>query len=824
MENGKFKKRVDFLKTGLELILHDDRVEEIKNFKKAFASDYILLKRVEEKIDGFQYRLKDLENGSKKFIELNDSIKKITESILVSEDSKEVANSFITYVCKYLNAASGAIFLVEMDRLVLKGSFAYVIDNEKTEFRFKEGTVGEVATQKEPILLRGVKQMQIVTSFSTVTPGSIYTFPVIFDDELLAVAEVAVLDEFEQFDILFLEAAADILATGLLKNKKMLELEQNSKVLKFAYEEIEEKANRVEEQNREIEQQKRELEEQNREIEQQKRELERQNRELEIASKELEEKNRTIAEESKKIKEADKYKSEFLANMSHELRTPLNSIITLSKLLSNNRDKNLNDKQLKHLNIIYKSANDLLELINDILDLSKLEAKLLTLHLQNFSIKDLILEMHELFLPLAQEKGLDFKLEIGDLKRLRVYSDVNKIKQILRNFISNALKFSQEGSVIVGLKDKGDFFEIFVKDSGIGIAKENLKKIFEPFIQADGSTNRKYGGTGLGLAITKELAELMGGEVHVESELGVGSCFSVALPKELKSEDIKSKGEVEIIEKAGSSEQKIESSNAKRSLLVIEDDDSALESLKKEFESLEFDVDFVNPKKQNGLKVDKEYSCIVVSLFFKSQKSLEFVETVKKRFKSPVVIYSKQEFTPEQISYLKAFSSEIIIQTANSLDRLKECIAFFMGDGASRQRLVEFDNIDELKDEFSSLKGKIVLITDDDSVSLFTISTLLSEFEIDSIVANSAEETFEKLKEQRVDLVLMDIMMPNIDGFEAIKEIRRDEKFKNLPIVVLTAKVQDEDKKSAIDAGANDFLTKPLEQKKLLNIFKTLIG
>ena len=824
MENGKFRKRVDFLRTGLELILHDDRLEKIENFEKAYASDYTLLKRVEDRIDSFKHRLEDLEVGSKKFIKLNSSIKKMTKEILTINCSSEVADRFISFVCKELNAVAGAIFLVELDKLVLEGSYAYVAKDEKIEYRFKEGTIGEVAEQKESILLRNVKNMEIKTAVSTVTPDSVYIFPVVFDGELLAVVEVAMIDEFEQFDILFLESAAEILAIGLLKNRNMKELEQKSEALKFAFEEIEEKATQVEEQNREIEQQKRELEEQNREIEQQKSELEKQNRDLEMISKELEEKNVAISEESEKIKEADRYKSEFLANMSHELRTPLNSIIILSKLLGNNKEKNLNDKQQKHLNIIHKSANDLLDLINDILDLSKLEAKLTTLNLQNFNIKDLILEMHELFLPLAKEKGLDLKLEIGDLSKFDVYSDINKIKQILRNFISNALKFTESGSVVVGLKDEDRFFKLFVKDSGIGIAKENLGKIFEPFKQADGSTSRKYGGTGLGLAITKELAELMGGRVEVESELGKGSCFSVVLLKELKSEDIKSKGDVEIVEERDEKEAKVDYSEIKRSLLVLEDDESAIGVLKREFEEMGLEVDFINPKEQKGIKLSKKYDCIVANILFKSDKSLEFIGVLKEKFDCPIVIYSKQEFTSEQISYLKMVSNEIIIQTANSLNRLKEHIAYFINNEASEQKIVELDNIDELKDEFSSLKGKKILIADDDNMNLFSISTLLSEFEMDSIAANSGGEALERLKEKKVDLVLMDIMMPNMDGIETIKEIREDEQLKSLPIVVLTAKTQDEDRKHAIEAGANDFLTKPLDQKKLLNIFKVLIG
>jgi len=699
----------------------------------------------------------------------NSIIGELTKELFSKKNISEIVVKYIKIVSKGVNAISGAVYLKDGDYLKLCGSYAF--SSEDVKFKFGEGIVGEVALSCEPVEIKDIDNLEIKSTLEIFAKGSIYAFPISFEKELLGVVEVVKGAEFSEVQKNLLDVSGELLALSILNSERLNHIQKQYEQIEF----------------------------QNSELKKQKREIELQ--------------NSIISKEMQRLQQSNRYKSEFLANMSHELRTPLNSIIILSRLLSTNREKNLNKTQVKHLNIIHKSANDLLELINDILDLSKLEARLMSVNLQKFNIKDLLLELYESFLPIANSKGLKLKLELKDLKVVEVFSDYKKIKQILKNFLSNALKFTEDGSIVIGFKEYGESFEVFVKDSGIGIAKENLEKIFEPFKQADSGIDRKYGGTGLGLSISKEFAHLLGGKIGVKSKEGVGSEFYLQLPKEIEPKELRG-ADVEIVD---TREGRVKRVKKLRKILVVTGSKDVKFEIEKEFADLNFEIVFLPIDLEIFSKMKRDFDLIILNIDFRKE-DLELVKSVKNYAKDvPIIIYSSSELSSEEIFLLKGFSNEIIMEGRDSIYRLKEEVLLIV----NRAKKVDKDeSIEALKGEYSELEGKKVLIVDDDGINLFSISMLLDEVGVKSIVAENGDEALKKLENNLVDLILMDLMMPKKDGIETIKEIKEKERLKDIPIIVLTAKRDDVDRKRALKVGADEFMSKPLEQNRL---FKAMV-
>lgn len=436
-----------------------------------------------------------------------------------------------------------------------------------------------------------------------------------------------------------------------------------------------------------------ELRQTNEELEEQTQILEERKEKIQKTNLELNKARRLLEKKADDLEISSQYKSEFLANMSHELRTPLNSILLLSQLLFDNKEGSLNEKQVEFAQTIYSSGSDLLNLINEILDLSKIESGRVELRIDDVNLADFAASMEQKFKPIAVEKGLNFNIEVADNLPAYIRTDHQRISQIIKNFLSNAHKFTSKGEIKLKIERpdiKTNFSKsglgpekaiaISVSDSGIGIQKDKLRLVFEAFKQADGTTSRKYGGTGLGLSISSELAGYLGGEIHLESEEGKGSVFTLYLPEKIESKLI---------------------------------------------------------TKQISLKKG-------------DQKMLKMIHD-----KEPV------------------------------------------------------------------FKDKKILIVDDDMRNVYAITNILEERSMHVLAAKNGKEGLNQLNNNpEVDLVLMDIMMPVMDGYEAIREIRKQRRFKKLPIVALTAKAMKGDRAKCIEAGANEYLAKPVDTNKLLSMLK----
>ena len=641
-----------------------------------------------------------------------DGISKLNRLFIQTSEVKDIANSVLEFLEEYIQDINvGVIYLYDKDtqQLIQSSTYSYAItENSKLTYNLKEGIVGQVGFKKSEILMiNNVPEntdMVIQSGLKQTIPNSTYTFALVYNDILYGVIELGSINTLKRYEIDFLRTSSKFIAIAIstaIKNNEVKQLleksEKINKDLNQKQKEIEEVNKKMQSQqqqleisNTHLEEQQQQLEEANASMEEQQQKLEIQNKELAIAQKEVEKK-------AEDLELSNKYKTEFMANMSHELRTPLNAVILLSELLSNNKNNNLNIDDIKKAQTINTAGKDLLRLIDDILDLSKVEAGKIDIIVDKFKPSELLDELKNLYEQSAIDKSIKFNIE--DSYHDIIYSDKHRISQILKNLISNALKFTKQGSIDISIsKNDDDSFpiKISVKDTGIGIPKNKLDKIFEAFTQADGSTSRQYGGTGLGLSITKELTELLGGKVILESIENKGSTFTILLPNmDMKQQDKKD-----------------------------------------------------NQDEQNN-------------------------------------------------------------------DIQKEYIPTSLEDKPFEEDIDNLPIIDEL-----DLKGLNVLVVDDDIKNIFVLDGVFQEYNANVFISYNGEEAISTLKENNdIDIVLMDIMMPVMDGFEAIRIIREELK-KDIPIIAVTAKTLKEDRDKCIELGANDYISKPINMDNLMNIIE----
>jgi len=614
---------------------------------------------------------------NKNEIFFNEGIGEFSDRLTGISDTLELSKEAITTLCRYVKASSGVLYTYdkEKDELNLVASFAFTIRNNlSNNFKLGHGVVGQVALEREPILLKNVKdeEFEIHTGTTIAQSKEIYTFPLIHEGELFGVIEIMSFNSFSEIDRDYLSKASSVFAAILhttIQNdqiKMLLEKSQNAfNELQIQSEELQESNVQMEEQQQQLKLQSQELQEKNDNLANAKQEIDRRAEDLEKASK---------------------YKSEFLANMSHELRTPLNSIILLSKLLTQNQNDTLNEKDVEKSIVINKAGNDLLYLINDILDLSKIESGHMELEYINVQSSEIIEDVNGLFNSLAEEKNIKFIIE--DNYNSNFSTDKAKLLQVLKNLLSNAFKFTKDGEVLLRINHIENNLIIDVKDTGIGIPNDKLDTIFEAFKQVDGSISREFGGTGLGLSISKTIVDLMGGNISVSSKFGEGTTFSISI------------------------------------------------------------------------KLNK-----------KLQEEHEIID--EKVYQAPILLENNEED-------------------------------------------INFDS--------NELDSKNILLVDDDSRNIFTLTSLLENAEAEVYSAFNGKEAIEILETgQDIDLILMDIMMPVMDGLEAIRSIKSNEKFKDIPIIAITAKNMPEDKQSCLDVGANDYLAKPLNHSTLVSSIKAWI-
>ena len=732
--------------------------------------------------------------------------------------TKDTASRSIHFLCNYLHTEVGVLYLYDEGRDKLKIAASYAYAEEHKEYTLGEGLIGEVAQNLSPVHLKSTHniKLHIQSALVSQSPQESYIFSLSYANKLIGVIELASLQTFSHVQIDFLQATvrtvSAALATSLQNNKvqELLEnannandnLEINQKKLEEANAYMEEQQQHLEVANVNMEEQQQQLEEANANMEEQQQQLQISEQNLKIQNESLENAKKELEEKAEALKKADKYKSEFLANMSHELRTPLNAIILLSQLLEKNREQNLSLDDIKKANTIYKSGNELLRLINDILDLSKVEAGKMELDIAQFHSREFLENVQTLFEHGVEEKGLNF--EVVDNYDGMIMSDSNRISQIVRNLISNALKFTSRGTIRVEFSKSQDSSKpvvITVSDTGIGIPSEKQEKIFQAFTQADGSTSRQYGGTGLGLSISKELAHLLHGDISLESREGEGSSFIVRVANfvtDYRSETIEREPKVEITKPIVHDDRA--ALTDEYAMLVIEDKSTFSEKIYATIKEKGL-FSLLSNTKEETLELIYKYniSAIILNLNLSNGQGSEILKELKndKEMSSiPIYIISTEDKEATEFS-----ETEL-----NSFILLKE--------SQSEQVTQEIFSNDTI--DLSHLK---ILLVDDDIKNIFVLDSALTEYGATTIAAYNGEEALEKLHtDKSIDIVLMDIMMPIMDGYEAIEKIREDEELKALPIIVVTAKSMKEDRDKCLAIGADDFVSKPINVQSLVQL------
>src|SRR3954454_6247564 len=510
---------------------------------------------------------------------LKTNLARISSLMQGQRDLQTVTRLIMSELTPSVSAQHGAFFLAETaesndgaadaeGELRMVASYGYkkrkAVSNK---FKFGEALVGQAALERKPILITKAPDdyIKVSSGLGEANPTNIIVLPVLFEEQVLGVIELASLEEFNEVHLQFLdqlmETVGVVLSTIIanMRTEELLgesqrlahelqsqseELQSQQEELKRSNAELEEQAKSLKASEELLQTQQEELQQTNEELQEKAALLARQNRDIEVKNKEIELARASLEEKAEQLAISSKYKSEFLANMSHELRTPLNSLLILSNLLAQNDNGNLDEKQVEFAQTIHTAGSDLLALINDILDLSKVEAGKMDVHATVVAFSGLADYFERSFSPVAEQKGLSFEIDISDGLAETMTTDEQRLQQIVKNLLSNAFKFTDKGTVTLRMQRAGDGLSygtrtlneadhvvaFSVTDTGVGIAQDKLRLIFESFQQGDGTTSRKYGGTGLGLSISREIARLLGGEIRVESTQGEGSMFTLYLP------------------------------------------------------------------------------------------------------------------------------------------------------------------------------------------------------------------------------------------------------------------------------------------------------
>lgn len=775
----------------------------------------------------------------------------LNDTMRGDKDDIVLVNDIITFVCSYLNALMGAVYLRDNDALKLTGSYAFDFRKGNTVvFHDGEGLVGQSSLERKPIVFNDVPDdyTRIHSGLGNMVPESILIYPFIFDGEVLGLIELGFAGDIPPNTMDFFKLVAENVAIAInsarsrTRTKELLEetqrqaeeLETQQEELKQSNEELLEKTALLERSETELKTQQEELQQTNEELEEKANLLEDQKSQLERAKVDIENKAR-------ELEITGKYKSEFLANMSHELRTPLNSILILSQLMMENKHQVLGSKEVEYARNINSSGTDLLNLINEILDLSKVEAGRMELDVEKVALNQINLEVKSMFSEVASSKQIEFEIDIDrTIANNSLESDKLRLEQILRNLLSNAFKFTDEGGKVtlriseatgqkvfsnqsLNLADHVIAFEVI--DTGIGIPEHKLGLVFEAFQQADGSTKRKYGGTGLGLSISRELAYVLGGEISVESKEGVGSTFTLYLPSTFsdmgtfmsqRTVEVKSKpASKPIRESAVSPEDTTKITDIESSVLKssIPDDRESIYENDKVVLIMEDDPEFA--KILYNVVRERNYKAIVAN---KGTTGLSYARNYK-----PDAILLDMKLPgmdgSEVLKHLKIDPDlrHIPVQIISGYDRQKESLelgAFdFIRKPVTREQLDQaFQNIEE----FMSKKMKKLLIVEDNKEQNKAIKDLIGNGDVKSFSAFSGLEAMELLSKDNFDCIIIDLGLPDMSGFELLESIKKDNKLSKIPIIVYTGRDLSKDENNRLMKFANTVVLKTVNSHERL--------
>jgi CheY-like chemotaxis protein/signal transduction histidine kinase len=917
----------------------------------------------------------------------------LAEHLIGQLSVAEVGNNTLDFLARQIHMAVGALYVAEDGRL--RRVSAYAFDEEQMRRRehieLGHGLIGQAAAERRPIALENLpaNYLRVSSAVGESDAHAVLIVPIIDSGDMMGVIELGFLRPLEQQDRELMRLLAGNIGSAIsganyrqrlqsvLAETQALneELQVQQEELRSANEELEEQSSALRESQANLEAQQAELEQTNEQLSEQAHALASHRDELDTRNRDLGEAQRMLEARAEELQRASRYKSEFLANMSHELRTPLNSSLILAKLLADNDDGNLTEEQVKFASSIYSAGNDLLTLINDILDLSKVEAGKLDLVLEDAGLARVGENLRSLFTPLADQKGLNLAISYADGLPSSIHTDVQRLEQILKNLLSNAIKFTDFGEVRLHVEPVSEGRIAFhVRDSGIGIPQEQQDVIFEAFRQADGTTNRRYGGTGLGLSISREFAHRLGATLTVSSEVGKGSQFTLTMPQHLaevsepftptntapaaRLESVQAalppmpaatppKAPAPAVVVPTFDDDRDQPSNDGRCVLIIEDEPqfakilfdlahelgykclvahgadegfslaeghqpdailldmrlpdhsglTVLERLKENARTRHIPVHIcsvedrreaalhmgavgyaMKPVSRDDLKsvfarleakleqkvkrilvvedddLQREsisrliedddieivavgrgdlaldqlretvFDCMIIDLKLPDMDGSQLLARMTEEdicSFPPVIVYTGRNLSRNEEAELLKYSRSIIIKGARSPERLLDEVTLFLHKVEADMPLERQRMLKTVRNRDRAFEGRRILLVDDDVRNIFALTSALEHKGATVEIARNGIEALEKLdQEPSIDLVLMDIMMPEMDGYEATERIRKDPRFKRLPIIAVTAKAMKDDQDRCLRAGANDYLAKPIDLDRLFSLIR----
>ncbi|HYG04137.1 MAG TPA: HAMP domain-containing protein [Chryseosolibacter sp.] len=765
---------------------------------------------------------------------LKSNLAKFTQMLQGQKDLNTVTKRILSELAQVVNAHYGAFYILNQDdespekKLTLFSAYAY--KEEKSipkEFAIGEGLVGQCAFEKERILLTNVPNnyIKVNSGLGKAKPANLIILPVLFENDVKAVIELASLDAFSETHQDFLNQLTE--SIGIVLNT----IETNTRT--------EELLTQSQSLASELKIQQDELRRTNDELQDKALLLVKQKEEVEAKNKEVEEARRSLEEKAEQLQLTSKYKSEFLANMSHELRTPLNSLLILAQQLYENIEGNLTEKQVRYAKTIHSCGDDLINLINDILDLSKIESGFISTNIAPVHISEISGFVETTFRPISEARNLKFHIDIGSDLPSSLETDIQRLNQILKNLLSNAFKFTEKGEVSLKIFESKNTWKagnpnldhakkvigFSIKDTGIGIPQDKQMIIFEAFQQAEGSTSRKYGGTGLGLSISRGLAELLGGTIELESLPGEGSIFTLYLPiggKPITSSKDRAPDSIKAIQHFATEDQDL---NTLLGSLKITNEGvenrTGMEIVNEMINEAGDDRNNVQTSDQVVLIVedDLRFSKIIIdkahTLNLKAVVATNYLEVFDfiNRF-NPIAMTLDVKL-PDTSGW------KVIDLLRNDLNYRHIPIHVISGEenrvlalkrGARSFLLKPLDNdaLDELFAdivEFNEKKEKNVLVVEDNEIDSSQIAKILKAEDLHVHIATTGKDAFEKMEQMDFDCIILDYTLPDISGPELVQKVSKTKK-KLTPVIVYSAKDFSKHELSQINQNSNTVLLK----------------
>ncbi|NNC31293.1 HAMP domain-containing protein [Longimicrobium terrae] len=819
---------------------------------------------------------------------LKTNLAKFSRMMQGQRDLESVSRLIMSDLTPLVGAHHGAFFLADGEgkdfSLRLIASYAYKArKNVANRFRPGEGLVGQAALEKKPILLTGVPDDYITISsgLGEAPPRNIMVLPILFEGDVKAVIELASFLPFSQIHQVFLDQLTESVGvvlnmiTANMRTEELLqqsqnltqelqsqsqelqaqqeelrrtniELEAQARTLKASEEALRDQQEELQQVNEELEEKAALLAEQNRKVEQK-------NREVEAARAELEEKAQQLALSSK-------YKSEFLANMSHELRTPLNSLLILAKLLSDNKDQNLTEKQVEYAQTILASGTDLLNLINDVLDLSKVEAGKMDLNAGDIMLRDVSNYVDRSFRPVAEQKGLELRIDIDPELPPSIYTDGQRLQQVLKNLLSNAFKFTHEGGITLTMRkaEKGRRFmnaalndadgvvAMAVTDTGIGIPADKQRLIFEAFQQADGTTSRKYGGTGLGLSISREIARLLGGEIRVESNEGKGSTFTLFLPITWPGDPDAGRGggdstfgpsdrgmftgTMPLTPSPMRTQERPASPQPHGPQANAEEQERRRYSRDPQSAGIHDDRASIQPGDRAVLVVENDVPFARILLDMAREKGYKALVALDGESALELV----QEYRPDAVTLdidLPGIDGWTVLDRMKHAPETRHIPVHIVSGAGQRQRglrqgavsylekPISKDALDGAFDRINAFLSegvKRLLVVEDDETQRRSIIELIGADDVEITAVPTGEDALAQLREKRFDCMVLDLGLHGESGFDLLERVKSDPEMQDLPIIIYTGKDLSQQEETRLRRYAESIIIKDVKSPERL--------